>query len=79
MDRDEIWRANENKIDPDQARPGYSIPEYPPRSAMGLPLYHTYTPSYQSPMPFREGPRKAERDEDGNPTYSCTWDGQFLS
>jgi hypothetical protein len=26
-------------------------------------------------MPFREGPRQAQHDEDGNPTFSCTWQG----
>jgi hypothetical protein len=30
-------------------------------------------------MPFREGPRKAHQDEDGNPTFSCTWQGMFYS
>lgn len=29
-------------------------------------------------MPFKEGPRRAEKDQDGNPTYTCTWEGEFM-
>lgn len=30
-------------------------------------------------MPFKEGPRRAEKDQDGNPTYTCTWEGESLT
>lgn len=27
-------------------------------------------------MPFKEGPRRAEKDAEGNSTYTCTWEGE---
>lgn len=31
--------------------------------------------SHRGAMPFKEGPRRAGKDVDGNPIYTCTWEG----